>query len=165
MKIALQSGIRRRQRRVLRRAVVLARRHVRLLAGVGLHRRVPRRDHGPDRLPGDQAPRRIPTAPACRPTAETRPVQKLINVGIIASVVAVAVVSALDHRFGWSSVPTAVVIVGDVLVAVGIGIAYVVIVQNNYAAATITVEAGQPVVSTGPVRHRSPSDVRRGARS
>jgi protein-S-isoprenylcysteine O-methyltransferase Ste14 len=64
-------------------------------------------------------------------------------------VVAVAVVSALDHRFGWSSVPTAVVVVGDVLVAVGIGLAYAVITQNNYAAATITVEAGQPVVSTG----------------
>lgn len=83
------------------------------------------------------------------PLVETRPAQKLINVGIIASVVAVAVVSALDHRFGWSSVPTAVVIVGDMFVAVGIGIAYAVIVQNNYAAATITVEAGQPVVSTG----------------
>jgi protein-S-isoprenylcysteine O-methyltransferase Ste14 len=46
-------------------------------------------------------------------------------------------------------VPTAVVVVGDVLVAVGIGLAYAVINQNNYAAATITVEAGQPVVSTG----------------
>ena len=69
---------------------------------------------------------------------------------------AVAVVSALDHRFGWSSVPTAVVVVGDVLVAVGIGLAYAVINQNNYAAATITVEVGQPVVSTGAygvVRH------------
>src|SRR6195952_3424248 len=83
------------------------------------------------------------------PFAETRPAQKLINVGILVSVVAVAVVSALDHRFGWSSVPTAVVIVGDVLVAVGIGMAYLVIVQNNYAAATITVETGQEVVSTG----------------
>jgi protein-S-isoprenylcysteine O-methyltransferase Ste14 len=83
------------------------------------------------------------------PFAETRLAQKLIYVGIIASVIAVSVVSALDHRFGWSSVPTALVVVGDVLVAVGIVMAYVVIVQNNYAAATITVEAGQEVVSTG----------------
>ena len=83
------------------------------------------------------------------PLAETRLAQKLINLGIIANVVAVAVVSALGHRFGWSSVPTAVVVVGDVLVAVGIGLAYAVITQNNYAAATITVESGQPVVSTG----------------
>lgn len=83
------------------------------------------------------------------PLAETRLAQKLINLGIMASVIAVSVVSALDHRFGWSSVPTALVVVGDVLVAVGIGMAYVVIIQNNYAAATITVETGQVVVSTG----------------
>jgi protein-S-isoprenylcysteine O-methyltransferase Ste14 len=83
------------------------------------------------------------------PLAESRLAQKVINLGIIASVMTVSVVSALDHRFGWSSVPTAVVIVGDVLVAVGIAVAYAVIAQNNYAAATITVEAGQPVVSTG----------------
>ena len=83
------------------------------------------------------------------PLAETRLAQKLINLGIMASVIAVSVVSALDHRFGWSSVPTALVVVGDVLVAVGIGMAYVVIIQNNYAAATITVETGQVVVWTG----------------
>jgi protein-S-isoprenylcysteine O-methyltransferase Ste14 len=83
------------------------------------------------------------------PFAETRMVQKLINVGIFSMVIAVTVVSALDHRFGWSAVPTLVVLLGNVLVAVGIWIAELVIMQNNYAAATITVEAEQPVVSTG----------------
>jgi protein-S-isoprenylcysteine O-methyltransferase Ste14 len=83
------------------------------------------------------------------PFAETRLAQKLINVGIMVSVVAVGVISALDHRFGWSSVPTAVVVVGNVLVLVGIALSELVIIQNNYAAATITVEEGQPVVSTG----------------
>ena len=76
-------------------------------------------------------------------------VQKLINVGIILTVVAAGVVSALDHRFGWSTVPTAVVVVGNVLVLVGLGLAELVVIQNNYAAATITVEEEQPVVSTG----------------
>ena len=83
------------------------------------------------------------------PFAETRMVQKLINVGIILMVVAVAVVSALDHRFGWSTVPTPVVVLGNVLIVVGLGIAEIVVIQNNYAAATITVEAEQKVVSTG----------------
>ena len=83
------------------------------------------------------------------PTAETRTVQKIAIVGITATVVAMLVVSALDHRFGWSQVPTPIVIVGDVLVAVGLGAAMLVVSQNNYAAATITVEAEQPVVSTG----------------
>ena len=83
------------------------------------------------------------------PTAETRPVQRVAIVGTIVSVVAELVISALDHRFGWSQVPTAVIIVGNVLVAVGLGLAQLVVIQNSYAAATITVEAEQKVVSTG----------------
>ncbi|HEX7428881.1 MAG TPA: isoprenylcysteine carboxylmethyltransferase family protein, partial [Mycobacterium sp.] len=54
-----------------------------------------------------------------------------------------------DHRFGWSTVTTPVVVVGNVLVLVGVLLAELVVIQNNYAAATITVEAEQPVVSTG----------------
>jgi len=38
---------------------------------------------------------------------------------------------------------------GDVLVAVGLGLVGLVIIQNSYAAATVRVEAGQTVVSTG----------------
>jgi protein-S-isoprenylcysteine O-methyltransferase Ste14 len=83
------------------------------------------------------------------PIAETRGAQKIATLGTIAMVVAMLVVSALDHRFGWSQVPTPVVILGDALVAVGLGMSMVVVNQNNYAAATITVEADQPVISTG----------------
>ena len=39
--------------------------------------------------------------------------------------------------------------IGDVLVAVGLGLAMLVVVQNGYAAANITVESGQTLVSTG----------------
>lgn len=83
------------------------------------------------------------------PAAETRPIQKLVMVATIASVVAVLVLSALDHRFGWSAVPLAVVVLGDVLVAVGLLFAQLVVIQNSYAAATITVEDGQQLASTG----------------
>ncbi|KUI04366.1 isoprenylcysteine carboxylmethyltransferase family protein [Mycobacterium sp. IS-3022] len=83
------------------------------------------------------------------PWAETRTAQKLITVGIIVSVVALGVLSALDYRFGWSTVPTAVVVIGNILVLAGLGLSELVVIQNNYAAATITVEDEQPVVSTG----------------
>ena len=63
--------------------------------------------------------------------------------------VAVLVVSALDHRFGWSQVPTAVVVLGDALVAIGFGITLLVVIENTYAAANVTVEAEQTVISTG----------------
>jgi protein-S-isoprenylcysteine O-methyltransferase Ste14 len=83
------------------------------------------------------------------PIAETRTAQKIASVGTIAMVVAVLVISALDHRFGWSTVPMPIVVVGDILVAAGLGMAILVVNQNRYAAATITVEAEQTVVSTG----------------
>jgi protein-S-isoprenylcysteine O-methyltransferase Ste14 len=83
------------------------------------------------------------------PRAETRTVQKFIIVGAFAALFAMMVLSALDHRFGWSSVPPVVALIGDVLVVVGIGIAMLVVVQNSYAAATVTVEADQPVISSG----------------
>lgn len=83
------------------------------------------------------------------PFAETRPVQRILIAAIVLMVVVVLVISALDHRFGWSSVPTAVVVLGDVLVWTGLTMAQFVVIQNSYAAATITVESEQPLVSTG----------------
>jgi protein-S-isoprenylcysteine O-methyltransferase Ste14 len=83
------------------------------------------------------------------PTAEARTAQKVVIAGLYLSVAAMVVVSVLDHRFGWSSVPTAICLVGDVLVAVGLGVVALVLIQNSYAAATVRVQAGQEVVSTG----------------
>ena len=83
------------------------------------------------------------------PTAETRPIQKIAVSGTVLAVVVMLVVSALDHRFGWSEVPLAVIVAGNVLVAVGLVIAELVVIQNSYASANITVEADQKLVSTG----------------
>ncbi len=83
------------------------------------------------------------------PTAETRLAQKVVIAGLYLSLAGMVVVSALDHRFGWSQVPPAICLVGDVLVALGLGVVGLVIIQNSYAASTVRVEAGQTVVSTG----------------
>jgi protein-S-isoprenylcysteine O-methyltransferase Ste14 len=83
------------------------------------------------------------------PTAETRMAQKVVIAGLYLSLAAMVVVSVLDHRFGWSAVPTAICLLGDVVVAVGLGVVALVIIQNSYAAATVQVQAGQKVVSTG----------------
>ena len=83
------------------------------------------------------------------PTAETRMVQKVVMGGLWLSLAAMVMVSTLDHRFGWSPVPTAICLVGDVLVAVGLGVMALVVIQNSYAAATVRVEAGQKLASTG----------------
>jgi protein-S-isoprenylcysteine O-methyltransferase Ste14 len=83
------------------------------------------------------------------PAAESRPLQKVIITFAFVSMGAMIVVSALDYRFGWSSVPAAVSVVGDVLVGVGLLIAMITTIQNGYAAANINVESNQKVVSTG----------------
>jgi protein-S-isoprenylcysteine O-methyltransferase Ste14 len=83
------------------------------------------------------------------PTAETRPIQRLIMAGTYLAVVLLGVVSALDHRFGWSSVPLAVVLLGDLLVVAGLTLSQFVVIQNSYAAATITIESDQKLVTTG----------------
>lgn len=83
------------------------------------------------------------------PMAESRPVQKFASAGAFVAFVAMSVLSAFDHRFAWSTVPPAVSVVGNVLVAVGLGASMLVVIQNSYAAANITVEAGQTVVSSG----------------
>lgn len=83
------------------------------------------------------------------PAAESRLAQKLVIAGLYLSLAAMVVVSVLDHRFHWSPVPTAICLVGDVLVTVGLGVVALVIIQNSYAAATVQVQSGQRVVSTG----------------
>jgi protein-S-isoprenylcysteine O-methyltransferase Ste14 len=83
------------------------------------------------------------------PAAETRPLQKIIITFAFLLMAAMSAVSALDFRLGWSSVPTAISVIGDVMVGAGLLIAMITTIQNGYAAANINVESDQKVVSTG----------------
>jgi protein-S-isoprenylcysteine O-methyltransferase Ste14 len=81
--------------------------------------------------------------------AEARPVQKAVIAGTFVAFAAILVVPALDYRFGWSHVPAWLSVLGIVMVAAGLGLTMLVVFQNRYASANITVEEGQPLVSTG----------------
>ncbi len=83
------------------------------------------------------------------PAAETRTVQRLAVFGLQASVLAAMVLSALDRRFGWSHVPNWLCVVGLGLVAVGLGISILVVLQNSWAAGTIEIQTGQELVARG----------------
>ncbi len=91
------------------------------------------------------------------PTAEQTSAQKVITA--VGSVVFIGslVGSILDHRFGWSpAVPAWLSLLGDAFGVLGFLIYFLVIRANRYAASTVEVATGQPVVSTGPyaiVRH------------
>jgi protein-S-isoprenylcysteine O-methyltransferase Ste14 len=83
------------------------------------------------------------------PAAEGRTVQKIVMIGLYGSLAAICISSGLDHNFGWSSVPTAITLIGDIVVAAGFGVVVLVTVQNSYASTTVQVESGQEVVTTG----------------
>ena len=90
------------------------------------------------------------------PTAEKRPAQKLIMLCTSIGFIALLVVPAFDHRFGWCAVPLAGVVAGDVLVAIGFYLIGLVYRENTFTSATIEVVENQKVISTGPyaiVRH------------
>ena len=59
------------------------------------------------------------------------------------------VVAGLDFRFGWSDMPTWVVIAASVLFLVAYALYAEVMRENAYLSRTIKVEQGQTVVDTG----------------
>ena len=59
------------------------------------------------------------------------------------------VVAGLDFRFGWSTVPTWVIIAASVLFLVAYALYAEVMRENAYLSRTIKVEEGQTVVDTG----------------
>jgi protein-S-isoprenylcysteine O-methyltransferase Ste14 len=83
------------------------------------------------------------------PTAERETAQRVVMCFAIAGFIGLFVVSGLDHRFGWSSVPLSISFIGDVLVALGFLLVFFVLRQNSYAAATIQIAEEQKVISTG----------------
>jgi protein-S-isoprenylcysteine O-methyltransferase Ste14 len=90
------------------------------------------------------------------PTAEKEKIQKVIMFFNSSGFIGLLVVSALDHRFGWSTVPVYLVIAGDILILTGFYVVFLVYKENPFSSATIEVAQGQVVISTGPyarVRH------------
>ncbi|MGO9938172.1 MAG: methyltransferase family protein [Terracidiphilus sp.] len=88
--------------------------------------------------------------------AETEKTQKVIQSFAAIAFVALFVLSALDHRFGWSRVPLAAEIAGDLLLALGFVFVFWVFKVNSFTSGVIEVAPGQQVITSGPyaiVRH------------
>ncbi len=82
-------------------------------------------------------------------TAEKQTSQKIIQSITTVMFVAMLVVAALDHRFHWSTMPLYGAIAGDVLVAAGFLIIFLVYKENTFASATVELYPGHKVISTG----------------
>ena len=90
------------------------------------------------------------------PSAEQERSQKIIQGLAAIFFILPFIVSSIGHRLGWSTVPTFVALLGDILVAVGLYIVFLVFRENTFTSATIEVTDEQKVISTGPyavIRH------------
>jgi protein-S-isoprenylcysteine O-methyltransferase Ste14 len=88
--------------------------------------------------------------------AEKRKAQKIGQVFGAIVFITLFAIPGLDHRFGWSHVPALAAVAGDVLIAAGFVIVFLVFRVNTYTSGIIEIAEGQQFVSSGPyaaVRH------------
>lgn len=93
---------------------------------------------------------------AVGPAAEREPRQRLIQTFASLAFAGLFVVSGFDCQFAWSQLPAGVSLLGNALVLLGLFIVYLVFRENSHTAGTVTVDADQRVIATGPyayVRH------------
>jgi protein-S-isoprenylcysteine O-methyltransferase Ste14 len=83
------------------------------------------------------------------PTAEKETSQKIIQSIASLGFIAMLVIPALDHRFVWSTMSLYLVVGGEVLVAIGFLVVFLVYKENTFASATIELAPDQKVISTG----------------
>ena len=96
--------------------------------------------------------RRVKAGPGSEPDPMQNVVQAIAGL-VFLSIIAVP---GLDRRFGWSHMPLAVAIAGDVLVALGFLFVFLTFRENSFTAGTIEIADDQRVIDTGPyavVRH------------
>jgi len=93
--------------------------------------------------------RRIKAGPWCEKESSQKIIVSLVFLGFFSLVA----VSALDVRFGWSSMPAYVSIIGEMLIVLSFLFMFWVIKVNSFAASTIQVVEDQKVISTGPYAH------------
>jgi len=82
--------------------------------------------------------------------------QRIIMKFFRPAVAVIFILPGLDHRFSWSHLPVWLTILGQAGFLGGYLMIFWVMKVNRFAASTIQVAAGQPVISSGPygiVRH------------
>jgi protein-S-isoprenylcysteine O-methyltransferase Ste14 len=89
--------------------------------------------------------KRINAGPASEKEIKQKIIQSIAQVAFIA----VIIFPAIDHRLGWSTVSILVIILGDLLVALGLLMVFFVFKENTFTSAIIEVDKDQKVISNG----------------
>ncbi len=83
-------------------------------------------------------------------TSEPRAIQRIIVLFLVLPVIAAILVPGLDHRFGWSHMPSWLSLVGDLIIVISMWMVYRVFKENSFGSTTVKVTTNQRVISTGP---------------
>ena len=83
------------------------------------------------------------------PTAEKTKTQRVIMFFASIGFIALLVIPGFDRRRGWSHVSIPGLVLGDLSMAVGWLIVFLVFRENSFSSATIEVAPDQKVISTG----------------
>jgi protein-S-isoprenylcysteine O-methyltransferase Ste14 len=83
------------------------------------------------------------------PRAESRPSQRVIQAAVSVFMIAILILAGLDHRFGFSRVPAAMVISANAAIAASFILVLEVLRENSFASATIRVESDQRLITSG----------------
>jgi protein-S-isoprenylcysteine O-methyltransferase Ste14 len=75
--------------------------------------------------------------------------QRLIMALLISSAIIMLVVSGLDYRKHWSSVPLAIIVISSILVVGGFTLLFFVMKENSYASRVIEIQGDQKLIDTG----------------
>ena len=89
-------------------------------------------------------------------TREKERQQKLLIKFSTFTTVTAYVIPGLDYRFKWSTVPSTLVVIADIVIFAAYIFFFLVLRENSYAGRVVEVERDQKVISTGPyafVRH------------
>jgi protein-S-isoprenylcysteine O-methyltransferase Ste14 len=80
---------------------------------------------------------------------ETERPQRTIMSLLVTSAIASLIVAGLDHRFYWSMVPLAVILLSAALIVAGFVMLFFVMRQNSYASRVVEIQDGQKVIDNG----------------
>lgn len=87
------------------------------------------------------------------PNAEKEMGHKMVQLLVLMAFLGILIFSSVDYRYGWSIMPTSMVIAGNILVALGFLVILFTFRENTFASSTIEIHSEQKIISTGLYAH------------
>ena len=78
---------------------------------------------------------------------------RIIMLPFITAMISLLIVPGFDFRYGWSSIPIYLEVIGFMGFLISLYCIFLVMKENSYLLKTVEIQKGQKVVSTGPYKY------------